>query len=427
VDVLPYTKYYYGVQQTPDAYEISFHEGYEATSIPGVHTSVWDPGFWITLNSGEVWDPIFTVPSGAVSTTRTFELLLGPPPDRRVIVMPPGEVAGNRWIRPRLGRSPRSRPTLSVPTVVLFYATAGAPPQVNHGFSSLTPHSWAACSFDGIEFHRCYPPDVPFSRDEPGRPARFMGIAAVAISAGDLATVCGGASSARNPLCETGIYDASSPVGGLLLFGTGRHYRRSGLYVAYIRADELGVTHRPFPRGPIRPKVRYLEKDGSGNLTWSFRESDATYIIPTTASAALQSCDALLKAQDCSAQILAEWLLQKIKLTDLFGEISIKLVSDGVAAGSSPYLVMLSNHDFVPGVQLRTASLEKFWEWSAPTTLDAFGYGPYIIDEFTTFSESDAALELWFTTSKWDGTYPNPTNYGIYTDHTEISPWPPSP
>jgi hypothetical protein len=171
--------------------------------------------------------------------------------------------------------------------------------------------------------------------------------------------------------------------------------------------------------------VRYLKKDGSGNLSWSLQERDATYLIPKTASPALQTCDGLLTANDCSTQLVADLLLQKIQLTDLFGEFSVKLVSDGVAAGSSPYLVMLSYHDFAPGVQLRTASLEKFWEWSTPTTLDAFGYGPYIIDEFTAFSESDATLELWFTTSKWDGTAPK--NYGVYTDHAEISPWPPSP
>ncbi len=223
----------------------------------------------------------------------------------------------------RTARGSASYQTLSVPSVVLFYATAGAPSGVNHSFSNQTPHSWAACSFDGIAFHGCYPPGIPFSRDEPGEPARFMGVAPVEISAGDLATVCGGASSASNPLCTTEIYDASSPVGGLLLFGAGRHYRRSGLYVAYIRTDELGATHTPVAAGPIRPKVRYLKNDGSGNLTWSFQEKEATYIIPKTASVALQSCDALLTAKDCSAQLAGEWFLQKIKLTDLFGEFSV--------------------------------------------------------------------------------------------------------
>jgi len=399
VDAVPYTKYYYSAEETPYGYEISAYEGYEATSVPGIHTGVWDPGFWVTQNNGETWDPNFTVPSGAVSTTRTFELVVGQPP----------------------------YPTISVPTVVLFYATAAAPPTVYHGYSNRTPHSWAACSFDGITFHRCYPPGIPFSRDEPGEPARFVQVAPVEISAGDLATVCGGASSAGNPLCKTEIYDASAPVGGLLLFGAGRHYRRSGLYVAYIRADELGATHKPIASGPTRPKVRYLTKDGSGKLGWSFQEKDATYLVPKTASPALQTCDGLLTSNDCSAQLVGDLFLQKIQLTDLFGEFSVKLVSDGVAAGSSPHLVMLSYHDFAPGVQLRTTSLEKFWEWSTPTTLDAHGYGPYIIDEFTNFSESNATLELWFTTSKWDGTYPNYTNYGIYTDHAEISPWPPSP
>ena len=158
--------------------------------------------------------------------------------------------------------------------------------------------------------------------------------------------------------------------------------------------------------------------------------------------------------------------------TSGFGELSVKLVKDG----SFSRLVMLSNHQIHDwderedilaaiangvnaspcvgtggfdrydyrwnsgGVHFRSARLEAPWNWTAPECTGAPGYGPYIIDRFTTVEATTTGppnyfaiydLTLWHTTSVWKGELQQqrglglpfgiPGAYGVYTTSTTHS------
>jgi hypothetical protein len=158
--------------------------------------------------------------------------------------------------------------------------------------------------------------------------------------------------------------------------------------------------------------------------------------------------------------------------TSGFGELSVKLVKDG----SFSRLVMLSNHQIHDwderedilaaieggvnanpcvetggfdrydyrwnsgGVHFRSARLESPWNWSEAEYTGTPGYGPYIIDRFTTVEATTTGppyffdiydVTLWHTTSVWKGEqekwrgldirYGFPGAYGVYTTSTTHS------
>jgi hypothetical protein len=94
-------------------------------------------------------------------------------------------------------------------------------------------------------------------------------------------------------------------------------------------------------------------------------------------------------------------------------------------------------------VYYRTASLSKPETWSSPEITCAVGYGPYIIDEFTSVVDGNPdRLTLYHTISAWNGNHPQLTiePYGVFTtqlrlrtDNHKNAPcgqapaWPPQP
>ncbi|MCP4675017.1 MAG: hypothetical protein GY854_05830 [Deltaproteobacteria bacterium] len=367
IKAFPYTQWYDGAyrvktQVIPDVHDNPFHSDY------------WDPaGF----------DPEYTVPTGAVLTG---------------VVHP--------------------FPYMTVPTVMLWYGTAIAAAPIIHGDPQAVPRSWANCSTDGLTFTNCYGPGIEFSVDEPDHPARFIQVSAVNIWYHELIDMCGDSGyDTDNPLCDDEIYDTDPTIGGMLLFGNGRFYRISGVYVAYIRHDEIGQLN-----GAGRPLVHYLAKDGSGNFYWSDSEHDAVRILPEN-SPALDYCDTTEQAIPCIQEILdagePDWE------RNLFGEFSVKLISNGIPEGESPYLVMLSGMATDDIVQYRHTRLDEFWQWPSSVDVDAHGYGNYIVDKYTRYkSLGDGSLSLFFLSSKWDGV-DILFDYGVYSDKHVVSPWPP--
>ncbi|MCP4679389.1 MAG: hypothetical protein GY854_28650 [Deltaproteobacteria bacterium] len=358
---------------------------YIPQSIPGVHTEVFDPDYWI----GSA-DPEYTVPTGAVTTGVIRSTTIG-----------------------------GFTHYFSVPTIMLWYATGSSPNTVNHGYPKLTPRSWIGCSTNGLDFDNCYDPIVPFSEDKSGEPARFIQVAPVPVSFMDLRNMCNAADGydQDNPLCEPEIYDDDFTVGGVLLYGNGRHYRLSGLYVAYIRNDEIGEID-----SLNKPIAHYLAKD-QGLWVWSDNEADAARILPET-SPALDSCDGLLSRSICKTGLIAAAVLNPSLKDSVFGEFSVKIVRDGIADGDPPALVMLSSgHELITdpsdNVRFRATRLDTFWDWGAAQMTGGQGYGSYIVEKFTDYDSSADSLTLWFLTSKW-GYGP----YGVYSDNVTISPWP---
>ncbi len=366
------------------------NEKFIPQSIPGIHTDVFDPDFWDDYpDPDDNRDPNFTVPTGG-DTVPIFHTL----------------TVGDRTYN------------YSVPTIMLWYSTASNPARVIHSNPKRTPRSWVGCSTNGLDFENCYDPAVPFSEDKPGKPARFIQVSPVPVTYWDLQNMCGNGGYDRdNPLCEPEIYDDEYPIGGVLLYGNGRHYRYSGLYVAYLRNDEIGEVDVSG-----KPIVHYLTKVG-GEWTWTEDEADAKRILPL-ASWAHNACDGVLSRTTCEADILLALTTNPGLKNKFFGEFSAKMIRHGIEDDEPPAIVMLSGHGMIAdeydNVRLRMTTLDKFWQWGPAQSTGAVGYGPYMIDAFTEYdSAGDGSLTLWFLTSKW-GYGP----YGVYSDFVEISPWP---
>ncbi len=363
---------------------------YTALSLPGVHTNAFHQDFW----DGDK-DPVFTVPTGA-TVTGVFQSRT----------------------------SPNGITTYySVPTIMLWYATGSNPKNgIDHNNPRTTPRSWLGCSTNGLDFEKCDASTKPFSEDKPGQPARFIQVAPVPVNMMDLRNMCNHSDGydQTNPLCDFEIYDDDFTVGGVLLYGNGRHYRLSGLYVAYMRNDEIGKIN-----SFNKPIVHYLTKNPQGEWDWSDKEADATRILPKD-STSLEHCDVVLTSGDCKAAIEEESQGNKLR-QNVFGEFSVKIITDGLDYEDPPALVMLSSHPLVTNsnnrVRFRSTRLNTFWEWDDSQSADAIGYGTYIIDKFTKYnSAGSGSLTLWFLTSKWGVPPTNP--YGVYSDSVTISPWP---
>lgn len=360
-------------------------------SIPGIHTDPWDSDFW-----GQGEEPVFTVPSGAGVVWAPYTFTLWP----SFIII-----------------------DVYIPTVALWYTTACCPEIVDNPAPGKSPRSWVGCSLDGVNFYNCYGVGTPFSADADGAPARFISVSPVPITRDEMeamyitSTAQGNANAGI--LSRPEVYDPQHPEGGILLFGSGRFYRHSGLYLAFIKTSEFGIVSGG------KPLVHYLAKDGQGDWIWSPNEYDARCILPECESWALKQCDNTLKRQVCSFNIFLEMSFWNWSLPeDIFGEFSVKLIREG----GTLTLVMLSQHLYADRIQYRTAALANPTAWSEPEPANTNGYGPYIIEEFTNYDAENQSLELWHVVSHWKGGISNGIpfpDYGVYTNSIVISPWPP--
>jgi len=253
------------------------------------------------------------------------------------------------------------------------------------------PYSFVGCSADKIHFYNCYQnysPSIPFSHD------KFINVSPVWVNASDFDRICD-----NDPLNDMCLLDGSK--GGMLLFGNGPEYRRSSLYLAYIAYDDFGELN-----SEDRPMVSYYT--GNSGSPWSSDEDDAMPIIEA---------------------IIPQWpdLPTEEDYRTHFGEISVKLIRQGILEGDEAYLVMLYNCPLNP-VQHRIAKLSSPWDWTQayePSDPDkhVFGYGPFIMEKFTEYDAESETLRLWHTISSWKGSYM--VDYGVFTTWTDISPWPP--
>jgi hypothetical protein len=221
-------------------------------------------------------------------------------------------------------------------------------------------------------------------------------------------------------MCEESVYHNGQPQGGLLLFGSGRFYRKSALYMAWINQNEIGRVNQG------RPIVHYLTRTKTLDWDWSESEDDAMYIYTSPE-----------RAENDTPYLSYNWQLDNCDSTvywgscfprggypkDTFGEISTKLINNRVGYTGEPILVMLSN-----GGLFRTSRLSTPWRWTNPSEWASPYYGLYVIDRYTTYSPSNqGSLTLWHTASFWDGKDATPGRpYGVYTTNTIISPFPPN-
>ncbi|MCK9459224.1 MAG: hypothetical protein M0R80_06260 [Proteobacteria bacterium] len=406
--------------------------------IPGVHTEFspqlqdLDEPYWTDWHV----EPKFTAPTGVVTTWIPMKVVLNVPYNPITV-------------------------TLYFRGVVLWYGTAinpSAHPNEIVAFDdenpTRRPASWVGCSYDGFTFHACYTDlagdAVPFSVDVapppavpppweptgqysylPGEPARFIQVAAVELTEEDFDSTCSVNSS--SVLC--GLYDAGQTTsrGGLLLYGSGRPYRKSGLFLAFIKWNEIGQVD-PYTGKPI---VSYYWADPEGTDSgWSPDEQDATSLMGDP------PCDNWLQpnydytAPDANPNggcwpALQDWNTQAV-----FGEISARLVRSSVESVESK-IVLLGNGWWDPDTDPSYVDNRLHWyfAWKAPlsnpgdgdfagltpTTTKTAGYGAYIIDAFSDSQYTGSDPVLWHTISVSDGTLDTP--YGVYTG-SETIPWP---
>jgi hypothetical protein len=340
------------------------------------------------------------------------------------------------------------------PRVLMWYSTSVWPQgkirRVERPYRA--PRSYVVVSEDGFEFESLIKDEagkpVPFSVDAEGAPTKFLCTSPVEITAQQLARIC----SQNDPekeedepglLCS--LPESFRSKGGILVFGSGRNYRFSPLYLAYLSHAHL-AREDGF-------HTRYATRDQEGLWSWTQSETDAYPVIGA------RYVDEPRFRRDCmkkdgfwrcaGAVRDLSWQGRVDEPTGLFGELSVQLVTDG-PAGMEPTLVMLSNHQYsaadLPrrhplqneidlrryirdgGVYARTAKLSQPHNWSAePIHTGSSGYGPYIIERHTRYDEQAGELELWHVLSLWRG--PNlsdsrdPSQYGMATTQAHI-PWP---
>jgi hypothetical protein len=423
-----------GIEANPDTHLAEWR--WTPVVIPGVHKEIspylQNPSgalFW----TGDIPEPRYTVPTGVVAARLPFVTDLPVP-----------------WTM------------LHLPTVVLWYGTAINPNPGKDDLEELTfsstdptrrPASWVGCSFDGIHFRACYTDvlgnAVPFSSDlepyseEPiiwpptggecdysGPPARFIQVAAVDVTASDFDAMC-----SINPdleICR--LYDPDMPSmadGGLLLYGSGRPYRKSGLFLAFIQRSEFGQVD-PFTGKPF---VHYYWADSDGTASgWSMDEQDAT---PLTGD---PPCDRFLQPNyahtthtaGCWPDGNPSWNSDSV-----FGEISARLIRSTVT-GVEPQIVLFGNGNWMKDPEYPDNYLRWLYAWKAPLAepwagdffpnvspmeMKTAGYGAYIIDAYGDSVYTGSDIVLWHTVSVYKGDDPaNPTPYGVYTG-SEVIPW----
>jgi hypothetical protein len=351
--------------------------------IPGVHTDPWDPTYWVPPVDAQ-----FTVPSGAIVYNRRYEL--------------------------------SGYMVEYFPTIMLWYTTASNngdylydipffwdPNQDWNGIDPddprKAPRSWVGCSHDGVTFYNCYDNDTPFSVDTLSHPARFVQVSPVEVTNEMFNIVCG--PSLTSILCDPDIYDEGSYNRGLLILGTGRNYGFSTVFLAFVKDVDLGHTTAGLPN------IYYYSE-----LGWVTNEEDADSVV----GAYFEECDSSSYDPNttCQSSLVGEIISNQ--RDNLFRELSVKIIEEGLSVGEEPYLLMLSNHG-IGGVMYRTAKLSTPQNWSDPIGTGRDGYGPYIIDKFTEYDAPTDTLNVWHVLSIWKG---SPTPYGVYTTFSQI-PWPP--
>jgi hypothetical protein len=365
-------------------------------SIPGVHRNPGPlmAGYW--PGAGDIQ---YTVPTGAVRVKRTFTVSLL---DQTKIGFP-------------------------VQTVMVWYGTATHPSELEEMDSRTRPTSWTGCSLDGMLFRACYTDSdgdvVPFSIDEEappppeggddqpsesaGIPARFVQVAADDLNWEDMDALCW--SDPDSPVCLLDDPELSPfERGGLLLYGSGRPYRKSGLFLAFVARTDIGRLDEPPPDGTGKPVAYYW--NGS---EWSGDEQAAVSIAHSTGT---PPCDYFRFPYYCSS-LDQEWW------NSVFGELSARLFR-------SPFynnrFVLLSNHPpYANPIQSRTASFTEPWDVTGPSPTLTSGYGPYIIDRYSSFDHYTSTAGIWHLTTVWNGNPPDQpaTPYGVYSGYEEVV-WP---
>jgi hypothetical protein len=339
------------------------------------------------------------------------------------------------------------------PQVMLWYTTSVWPQgHINRAMRPFrAPRSFVAVSGDGVTFAPLVADaqgtPLPFSFDEEGAPAKFLCTSPVEVTAGQLRRICEGPDPGRTgePSILCSLEPERRAAGGMLVFGSGRNYRLSPLYLAFLSYAHLG-------RGR-EWDLRYLGRDARGGWEWKSEEQDAYPIIGAEYAENRrfrEECVERTAFWRCAAAVRDAARAGEVDAAeDLFGELSVKLITDG-PAGMAPTLVMLSNHQRSPrtiaggnaleerdhlktymregDVLYRTASLDAPHRWSQrPRKTGASGYGPYIIDRYTRYDAKTGELELWHVLSLWKGPAMSDdarwTQYGVATVEARI-PWP---
>lgn len=334
--------------------------------------------------------------------------------------------------------------------VVLWYSTAVWPQgRISEQRSRFrAPRSYVAVSKNGYDFESLVKDKsgepAAFSLDKPGAPTKFLCTAPVEVTAEQLQRMCddGTDGSADKLLCR--LPEKHRARGGLLVFGSGRNYRLSPLYLVYL-------SHAHLARGDgFYPRFAVSSEDGSWG--WTEYEGEATAVIGeayTHAPLFRTACMGENGFWKCAAAVRELARTEEVdEPTGLFGEVSVKLILEG-PAGMTPTLVMLSNHqgsaEDIPDrdetgdwkalkshfrntpIFVRTASLDTPHLWSAPEPTGVSGYGPYIIDRFTDWDEEAGELSLWHVVSMWRGPpmsdFQRISQYGVATTEVRI-PWP---
>ncbi|MCP4599023.1 MAG: hypothetical protein GY847_00510 [Proteobacteria bacterium] len=339
------------------------------------------------------------------------------------------------------------------PRVLVWYSTAVWPQgRITRKLRPYrAPRSFVAVSENGLDFESLVKDDngdpVPFSMDRQGAPTRFLCTSPVEITAQQFRTICrdapGDSFDTTSLLCK--LPDDFRKHGGILVFGSGRNYRLSPLYLAYLSHAHLA--------GGDGFHTRYASHDSKGGWIWSSRENDAYPVIGgqyVDNPRFRRDCMERTGFWRCAAAVRdLAWEKSVDQATSLFGEVSVKLVLDG-PGGMEPTLVMLSNHQYSAshiqpggyfenlnnlksylrdgGVYARTAPLGAPHQWSEkPIHTGSSGYGPYIIDRYTRWDKAAGELVLWHVLSLWRGPpmsdFKKRSQYGMATTEARI-PWP---
>lgn len=293
---------------------------------------------------------------------------------------------------------------------------------------------------------------IPFSQahDDEDVKTRFKNVQAIEVDAADYQT----AASAPCYLPE-----ASGK--GILLFATGKPYRLSDVYLAYLPLTALENLVTSGGQYNVLDDIYYFAGPDGGTLgsnnpgdkaCWSSNEVDAKPILKTTDNAMFAEVEAA-----CSP---AEEVL-----SGGAGEISVKHITVPLTSGEFDRLVLLFNREYLIGglsdpgnlqhgmlgPNLATGDPLRPWIWNTKTAFSGVegeeiqpgnrpfkpifvpapplgqddvmgpgpvcgtvaaqyvddnylhGYGPYIIDRFTRVSDDGHGVNIYFPLSRWKG------------------------